>query len=142
MENLIPPLGYRSRYPAKTKHTVSMHVKTLDFTIYGPTGQGWESHKVLNPCWDDIENAIVRLDQFEHPFLHMWASPDENQHNYDDSDVLEIMGGDGAWWLAGTFDGYFQRRLDYPDNGEDEIVVGEATRGLRTGLGTLLKTLM
>jgi hypothetical protein len=106
-----------------------MHVKCLDYTVYGPTGWGWKSHKVANPSWEDVEKAIRRLDCFEYPFLHLWTTEDESKHTYDDGGLFEIMGGNGAWWLAGTFDGYFQRRLDYPEQGEAEVAVWTSDQG-------------
>lgn len=106
-----------------------MHVKCLDYTVYGPTGWGWKSHKVPHPSWDDVAQAIQRLDRFEYPFIHLWGSEDERKHTYEDCDVFEIMGGNDAYWLAGTFDGYFQRRLDYPEQGEAEIDVWTSDQG-------------
>ena len=42
---------------------------------------------------------------------------------------VEVMGGDGAYWLAGTFGGYFQRRLDYPERGEQAVEVWTSDQG-------------
>lgn len=106
-----------------------MHVKCLDYTEYGPTGWGWKSHKLPDPSWDDVDQAIRRLDRFQYPFLHLWSTDDESKQNYDDCGVFEIMGGKGTYWLAGTFDGYFQRRLDYPERGEVEVDVWESDQG-------------
>lgn len=106
-----------------------MYVQCLDYVEYGPTGWGWKSHKLSNPSWEEIEQAIRRLERFQFPFLHLWSTDDENKQNYDECNVFEIMGGKGAYWLAGTFGGYFQRRLDYPERGEVEIDVWESDQG-------------
>ena len=106
-----------------------MHIKCLDRTIYGPNGRGWKSHKTPAPAWAEIEFAVRALDQFQHPFIHLWAADDEQSQNYDDSDVLEIMGGLNAYWLAGTMNGFFQRRLHYPEFGTTEIPVWTSDQG-------------
>src|SRR6516165_5218898 len=100
-----------------------MHVKCLDYIVYGPTGWGWKCHKVPNPSWGEVEQAIRRLDRFEYPSVSLWATEDQSKHNYDEGELFEVMGGKGAYWLAGTFEGYFQRRLDYPEQGEAEVPV-------------------
>jgi hypothetical protein len=37
------------------------------------------------------------------------------------SERLEVLGGAGAFWLAGTFGGYFQRQLLDPAGGAEEV---------------------
>lgn len=106
-----------------------MHVKCLEYIVYGPSGWGWKSHKVLHPCWDDVEKAIRRLNRFEFPYPLLWATDDEKMHSHNDGCLLEVMGGEGSYWLAGTFDGHFQRRLDYPDQGEAETEVWTSDQG-------------
>ena len=109
-----------------------MHVKWLDYTVYGPTGWGWKSHEVPNPSWDEVEQAIRRLDRFEYPHVLLWAAEDQGKHNYDEGELFEILGGKGAYWLAGTFDGFFQRRLDYAEQGEAEVTVWTSDQGFTT----------
>jgi hypothetical protein len=106
-----------------------MHVKCLDYIVYGPTGWGWKCHKVPNPSWGEVEQAIRRLDRFEYPSVSLWATEDQSKHNYDEGELFEVMGGKGAYWLAGTFEGYFQRRLDYPEQGEAEVPVWTSDQG-------------
>jgi hypothetical protein len=105
-----------------------MHVKCLSYIVYGPTGWGWKSHNVKNPQWDDVELAIHRLDCFEYPSVFLWPTEDNSKHNYD-GELFEVMGGNGVYWLAGTFEGYFQRRLDYPERGEAEVAVWTSDQG-------------
>ena len=107
-----------------------MHVKCLEYIVYGPTGWGWKSHKVWNPEWAEIENAIRGLDCFEYPSAWLWETEDEADQSIDGTgQLLEVMGGNGVYWLAGSFEGYFQRRLDYPEQGDGEVDVWTSDQG-------------
>jgi hypothetical protein len=95
-----------------------VQVRLLEYVEY-PPGEHWRVVKVPDPPWADIEAAVRRLDRYRFPFLILWPSADEAEHELSgDFDAFEVMGGQGAWWLAGTFGGYFQRRLDYLERGE------------------------
>ena len=108
----------------------NMHVKCLEYIVYGPTGWGWQSHKVWNPEWDEIENAIRRLNCFEYPSAWLWTTEDEADQSIDGTgQLLEVMGGNGVYWLAGSFEGYFQRRLDYPEQGDGEVDIWTSDQG-------------
>jgi hypothetical protein len=90
----------------------------------------WRSEKLRCPAWADIEAAIRRLDRFHYPFLTLWATEEGSPPALDgSSECLEVMGGEGAWWVAGTFAGYFQRRIDYPERGEQEVEVWTSDQG-------------
>lgn len=107
-----------------------MHIKCLEWVVYGPTGWGWKAEKVWYPTWDVVEQAIRRLDQFRYPFVWLWETEDESQQAIDGiGQLLEVMGGEGVWWLAGSFEGYFQRRLDYPERGEQEVRIWTSDQG-------------
>ncbi len=107
-----------------------MHVKCLEWIVYGPSGRGWKSEKICFPLWSDIETAVRRLDRFRYPFAFLWETEEEDKQTIDGiGQVLEIMGGEGAWWLAGSFEGYFQRRIDYPERGEQEVLVWTSDQG-------------
>jgi hypothetical protein len=107
-----------------------MHIKCLEYVVYGPNGRGWKAEKVRHPAWDDIERAIRRLDRFHYPFAFLWATEDESQQVIDGTgELLEVVGGEGVWWLAGSFDGSFQRRLDDPELGEEEVAVWTSDQG-------------
>jgi hypothetical protein len=108
-----------------------MHVKCLEYVVYGPTGWGWKSHKIWNPSWDEIDHAIRRLDRFCYPFAWLWATEDERKQTIDGTgELLEVVGGEGVYWLACSMDGYFQRRIDYPERGEAEVAVWTSDQGL------------
>jgi len=107
-----------------------MYVKCLDWVIYAPTGWDWKSHKLWQPAWDDIDCAIRRLDRFQYPFVWLWGTEDESKHALDGTaEVLQIVGGEGVWWLAGSFEERFQRRIDYPERGEREVQVWTSDQG-------------
>jgi hypothetical protein len=38
-------------------------------------------------------------------------------------DRFEVLGGSGLYWMAGTHDGYFQRRFLNPEGGDREIEI-------------------
>lgn len=106
-----------------------MKVRVLEYIEY-PPGEHWRAVKVPGPTWADIEAAIRRLDRHRFPFLFLWPSADEAEHEVSgDYDAFEVMGGQGVWWLAGTFGGYFQRRLDFPGRGGQEVPVWTSDQG-------------
>jgi len=95
-----------------------VQVRVLEYVEYSP-GEHRRVVKVPGPPWAGIEAAVRRLDRYRFPFLVLWPSVDEAEHELSgDFDAFEVMGGQGACWLAGTFGGYFQRRLDCPERGE------------------------
>lgn len=99
-----------------------MHVRVLETWSYQPDGGRRPPEKVTGPTWEQIEAVICRMDGQEHPVLFLWASDDPKRHMVDEfSERLEVLGGGGPYWLAGTFGGYFQRRLLNPTGGSDQI---------------------
>jgi hypothetical protein len=60
----------------------------------------------------------------------LWATEDESKHTIDGAgELLEVMGGKGIYWLAGSFDEHFQRRLDYPERGETLVPIWTSDQG-------------
>jgi hypothetical protein len=100
-------------------------VKRLDVIVYTDGGRSWHTESTVRPSWSLIEQSIRRLDKFAHPFLFLCLSETQG----DEDERLEIMGGDGDYWVAGTFDGYFQRRLVNQDGGDGEIEVWTSDQG-------------
>jgi hypothetical protein len=120
-----------------------VRVRVLEYVEY-PPGEHWRVVKVPDPPWADIEAAVRRLDRYRFPFLILWPSADEAEQELSgDVNAFEVRGGQGACWLAGTFGGYFQRRLDYPERGAAVVhpstaaadslprVLPQSDRGLR-----------
>lgn len=92
-------------------------VRQLDVTVYTNGGRSWHVETTAAPTWSVVEQAVRRLDKFSHPFLFMCLSETEEA-----DERLEIMGGSGDYWIAGDFDGFWQRRIVNP-NGSDERVM-------------------
>jgi hypothetical protein len=101
-----------------------MHVRVLETWWYHPDGRRRPPVKLIAPTWEEIETAIRRLDRRTSPILFLWASDDPARQTTDElSERLEILGGDGLYWLAGTFGGYFQRRFLDLSSGDEQIEV-------------------
>ena len=99
-----------------------MHVRALETWSYQPDGRRQKPEKVAHPTWEQIEAAIRRLDGREYPILSLWASDDPALQMVDEfSERLEVLGGAGAYWVAGTFGGYFQRQQLDPAGGAEEV---------------------
>jgi len=100
-----------------------MTIATLDFDVYTSR---WirESHRVLSPTWEQIEAAVCGLDRFHHPYVTLRLLPDVM-----DDQQMEIMGGEGRFWVAISIDGYMQRRLTNPSGGTEEIAVWTSDQG-------------
>ena len=73
-----------------------MQVRVLEYVEY-PPGEHWRVVKVPDPPWADSEAAVRRLDRYRFPFLILWPSADEAEHELSgDFDAFEVMGGQGA----------------------------------------------
>jgi hypothetical protein len=96
----------------------------LETWSYEPDGRRRKPEKVAEPAWEQIEAAIRRLDRRAYPILFLWASDDPARQMIDEfSERLEVLGGARMYWVAGTFDGYFQRKLLDPAAGDEEVEV-------------------
>jgi Immunity protein Imm1 len=107
-----------------------MHAKVLDVVEYADDGVRNRTTKTASPTWAQIEAAIRRLDRFHFPFLFLWPTEDARKHYVDgDCEVFEVMGGEGVYWIAGSLDGYFQRRFLNPEGGDEDVVVWTSDQG-------------
>ena len=100
-----------------------MLVRRLDVYHY-LTAWSWNEHVVRNPSWAQIEEAVQQLDRFHYPWVWLRLTEEESDDNY-----MTVMGGDGAYWLSISVDGFDQRRLFYPDQGSEEIQVWTSDQG-------------
>jgi hypothetical protein len=83
-----------------------MHVQVLETVSYDAQGGARRCEKVVRPSWPQIEAAVRRLDRKLHPYMFLWPSESSATRMLDEfCERMEIMGGDGLYWLAGTFDG-------------------------------------
>lgn len=101
-----------------------MIVKRLDITVYTDGGRAWHVETTAAPAWPAIEQAIRNLDKFSLPFVWMCLSETEGVE-----ERLEIMGGGGDYWIAGNFDGFWQRRFVNPSGGDDRVMVWTSDQG-------------
>ncbi len=108
-----------------------MHVKVLECAVYTPDGRISPTEKVVRPTLEQIEQAIRRLDRYRFPFMFLWPTEDEQAHVGDGSrECLQIMGGEGVYWLAVCVEGGFcQHRLIHADAGDEEIEVWTSDQG-------------
>jgi hypothetical protein len=75
----------------------------LEWAEYARDGS-YRHEKIAGPSWEQIEQAIRRLDKDRYPCVWLWATEDESRHAIDGSaELLEVMGGNGEDWLAGSF---------------------------------------
>jgi hypothetical protein len=79
---------------------------------------------IRQPAWADIETAIRRLDRFHYPSATLRLLEDVT-----DDQQLEVMGGEGVYWVAASIEGYTQRRLVNPAGGSQEIAVWTSDQG-------------
>jgi hypothetical protein len=101
-----------------------MHAKVLETWSYLPDGRPQRREKVRHPSWGQIETAIRRLDRRAHPILILWPTEDEADHQFDEfCDRFEVSGGDGLYWMAGSQDGYLQRRFLNPEGGDRDVEI-------------------
>jgi hypothetical protein len=64
------------------------------------------------------------LDRHTYPILFLWARDEPGLQMLDEfSERLEVLGGSGLYWVAGTFGGHFQRQLLDPSRGDGEVEV-------------------
>ena len=93
--------------------------------MYTDGGRSWHTQSVGSPTWPVIEEAIRRLDKYSRPFLFLRLSGAQG----DEEERLEVMGGDGDYWIAGSFNGYSQRRLMNRRGSDAEVQVWKSDQG-------------
>jgi hypothetical protein len=85
-----------------------MHAKVLEFVIY-ESHWNWHAEQVTLPTWDQIEEAILRLDKFRYPFPHLWPTLDKTrQELVEDREWFTVIGGGGEYWFAATIAGNWE----------------------------------
>lgn len=99
-------------------------VRRLDVTVYTDGGRSWHVETTAAPAWSVVEQAVRQLDKFSHPFLFLCLSEAE-----DADERLEIRGGNGDYWIAGDFDGFWQRRIVNPNGSDERVMVWTSDQG-------------
>jgi hypothetical protein len=92
---------------------------------YRDDGRGREPRWLVNPTWEQMEQAIRSLDRFRRPFVWLYLS-----EAAQDGDVpeFEIIGGGGAYAMQATVNG---DRLMYrdPAKGDRSVDVWTSDQG-------------
>jgi hypothetical protein len=103
-----------------------MLAKLMRVFEYDETGWNCRKSNIINPTWNDIEAAVRRLDKFRFPFL--WFFYSERVDTYAAAD-FEVVGGDGEFVVAGSIEGYTQRRLRFPHHPKRIIQIWLSDQG-------------
>ena len=75
----------------------------------------WDPGLTLeNPSWDDVENAVQRLDQTHYTAVELHRSGDEPEQ------VFCVIGGAGQWYLV---DSKLRWEFDDPNGGEEFVMI-------------------
>ena len=112
-----------------------MKIHELDVIIYDENGQSWHEEKVPQPTWTAIEVAVRRMDRFQYPILNLRLTPDS------DIPELNMLGGNGAYHLAVTIQGYHERRVYFSEKEGDVIDIWESDQGFETENNYLIEDL-
>lgn len=102
-----------------------MKVKVLQITIYDADGWTWRTEQVCNPTWNDIEQAVRRLDRFRYPFIWLYQQIDAEPEDVPD---FSVIGGEGEFAMDEMADGTYRRYHD-PTRGDDMIKAWRSDQG-------------
>jgi hypothetical protein len=106
-----------------------MHAKVLDFVVYESQWR-WHSAQVTLPTWAQIEEAVRRLDKFHYPFLHLWPTLDESQHELvEDREWFSVIGGKGEYWFAATIAGQWENHYLNRGGGDQHVHLWTSDQG-------------
>jgi hypothetical protein len=94
--------------------------------VYDETGWGWHWEKIASPTWDQVEAFIRCLDKFHYPWVWLFT-----RDNIEDPlvDCMQVIGGDGVYWVALSAGNFEQLRLFDPDKGNEEIHLWTSDQG-------------
>jgi Immunity protein Imm1 len=107
-----------------------MYVKALECIEYPDDRSPWTSETVADPAWPQIEAAIRRLDRSRFPIVLLWPDADEETHEImEGNELFQVVGGTGAYWVASTTEDWFERQLDFPEQGEERVEVWTSGQG-------------
>lgn len=105
-------------------------VKLLDCPQYPPDANfPCTEQRIQFPTWTQVETAICELDKHSRPFIVLAPVADESERFDGESEFFEVLGGQGDYWVAGSMNGYWQRRAVNPSGGETEIVLWTSDQG-------------
>ncbi len=106
-----------------------MHAKVLDFVVYESQWK-WHSEQVALPTWEQIEEAIRRLDKFHYPFLYLLPTLDQTEHQLvEDHEWFYVIGGKGEYWFSATIGGKWEKHYLNRAGGDQEVDLWTSDQG-------------
>src|SRR5262245_50614898 len=113
-----------------------MQVKVLEYAVapdaplarvVGGEHPAWDDPvtRIPDPTWDDVEEAVRRLDGLRYRWLHLWPTADPAYHdpNPGSHEYVEIVGGNGTYLLRVSFDDGRFASLHFPEWPDRDVVV-------------------
>jgi len=99
--------------------TTPIHHMTI--TRYYRDGRPWDTERVDEPSWSEVEAAVRRMDDFCFPVVALNTTPDDSDEN-----IFNVLGGNGRWAL-------FQMMADWvyedPAGSDEETRLWESDQG-------------
>ena len=88
-----------------------------------------QSEEILHPTWEQVQEAIRRLDRDMFPSIWLYTTPVTETN--DDVPQFEVTGGDGAYVVQIRSDAsdYRGRILQNPSGGNEEVEVWTSDQG-------------
>ena len=113
----------------------TLRAKFLRAEVYGPDGWDPRPERTRRPSWVQIEQAIRRLDRFQHPWIWLFLTEEETEEEAEEpEECLTVMGGRGVYFLDLNAGEHEHLTLLYPDAPHEEVEVWESDQGLSVSL--------
>jgi hypothetical protein len=93
--------------------------------MYKSDGQYCRAEKIRHPTWPDIETSILRLDQFQLPFIWLFNSADAAEDALPD---FNVIGGNGLYAFDCRAEGR-EYRYHNPLGGDTEVTLWRRDQG-------------
>ena len=104
-----------------------MFIKLMQVFTYEDDGWGCKTIDCTNPSWEEMENAVRRLERFRYPFIWFYRSSSAPENALPD---FEVMGGDGAYVVgANTPDATDHRIVRFGSKSAKQIDVWLSDQG-------------
>lgn len=102
-----------------------MAIGRLEITSYATVSGPYDTERILQPSWEAIQSAIVRLDRCFSPFIWLYRDADAPEGSVPD---FQVVGGDNAYAVV-INDGDKELWLQNPSAGDEEIDVWISDQG-------------
>jgi len=106
-----------------------MHAKVLSFVVYKSHWE-WRHEDISLPTWEQIEAAIRRLDKFHYPFIYLWPTLHDSEHECTEGrEWFCVVGGKGEYWFAATIGDRWENHYLNPAAGDQEVDLWTSDQG-------------